>query len=211
MNQNGIQCIDRGYDTLANQIEIEKWCKIYCAEGFKEKTPKKENKLQKSLERELEALKNVTGVLPLIKHKTELKNHRTNQTAKLTMKQAMKEVIDKEAAKMLAEGIIESSKSPWSSPVLIVKKKNDNPRFCIDYRRHTKVCERDAYPLLQINSTLDQLKAAAYFLTIDLKNGYWQVEVTEDSKPLTTYTVIGRGLMQFPVLPYGLHFILSTF
>lgn len=77
------------------------------------------------------------------------------------------------------------------------QEKNGKLRFCVDYRRLNKVSERDAYPLPEINATLDKLRRAAYLSTIYLKNGYWQVELTEESKQITAFTVLGRGLMQF--------------
>lgn len=75
---------------------------------------------------------------------------------------------------MLKEGVIRPSKSPWSSPIVIVQKKNGkHRRLCIDYRKLNKVTRKDVYPLPQINVTLDKLREAKYISMIDLKNGYW--------------------------------------
>ena len=74
---------------------------------------------------------------------------------------------------MLAEGVIEPSDSPWSSPVVLAKKKEGKYRFCIVFVKLNQVTEKDAYPLPQINATLDKLRGARYLFTIDLKNGYW--------------------------------------
>ena len=72
-----------------------------------------------------------------------------------------------------------------------------------------KVSEKDAYPLPQVNATLDKLKG--YISTIDLNNGYWQVALTEESRPLTAFTVPGKGLFEFTVMPFGLHAAPATF
>lgn len=112
---------------------------------------------------------------------------------------------------MLEAGVIEPSTSPWSSPVVIVKKKNNKYRFCIDFRKVNEVTEKDAYPLPQVSATLDKLRNARYITTLDLKDGYWQVPLTETSKPVTAFTVPGRGLFQFKVLPFGLHSAPATF
>ena len=83
----------------------------------------------------------------------------------------MQEMINQELDKMLAEGVVQPSTSPWSSPVVITRRKDGKPRFCVDFRRPNSVAKRDAYPLPQVNATLDNLRGARYLSTIDLKNG----------------------------------------
>lgn len=124
---------------------------------------------------------------------------------------AMQQIINEEVDKMLEKDVIEPSSSPWSSPVVLVKKKNKKYRFCIDFRKINDISEKDAYPLPQVNSTLDKLRNAKYMSTIDLENGYWQVPLDEKSKPVTAFTVPGRGLFQFKVMPFGLHSASATF
>jgi hypothetical protein len=123
----------------------------------------------------------------------------------------MEGIIDEEVDKMLAEGVIEPSDSPWSSPIVLAKKKDGKHRFCIDFRKVNEVTRKDAYPLPFINVILDKLRRARYISTIDLKSGYWQVPVTEASKPITAFTVPSRGLYQFRVMPFGLHSAPATF
>ena len=83
--------------------------------------------------------------------------------------------------------------------------------MCIDFEKLNHVPEKDAYPLPQINATLDKLRGVRYLSTMDLKNGYWQILLTEDSKLLTAFTVPNRGLMQFNVMPFGLHSASAVF
>ena len=73
------------------------------------------------------------------------------------------------------------------------------------------VSKKDAYPLPQVNATLDKLRGAKYLSTIDLKNGYWHVPLTEKSKPLIAFTVPGKGLYEFNVMPFGQHAAPTTF
>lgn len=84
-------------------------------------------------------------------------------------------------------------------------------RFCIDVRKVNELSELDAYPLLQVIATLDKLRGARYLSTMDLKSGYWQVAFTPDSRPITFFTVPGKGLLQFRVMPFGLHSAPATF
>jgi len=71
--------------------------------------------------------------------------------------------------------------------------------------------EKDAYPLPHIAATLDKLRGAKYLSTLDLKDGYWQVPLEPASRPATAFTIPGRGLLQFRVMPFGLHFAPATF
>ncbi|XP_032682493.1 uncharacterized protein K02A2.6-like [Odontomachus brunneus] len=120
-------------------------------------------------------------------------------------------IINKEVEEMLKEGIIETSQSAWSSPVVVVKKKDGKHRFCIDFRKLNEVTEKDAYPLPHITETLDKLRGAKYLSTLDLKSGYWQIPLSPSSRPLTAFTVPGKGLLQFRVMPFGLHAAPATF
>ncbi|GBN11605.1 Retrovirus-related Pol polyprotein from transposon 412 [Araneus ventricosus] len=96
-------------------------------------------------------------------------------------------VIQEEVDKMLKLDIIEHSKSPWSSPVVLVKKKNGTWRFCVDYRRLNKITKKDVYPLPRIDDALDSLSGASSFSTMDLKSGYCQIEVDERDKEKTAF------------------------
>jgi len=78
-------------------------------------------------------------------------------------------------AEMLVADVIESSDSPWASPVCLAKKPDGSYRFCVDYRRVNAVSCKDAYPILDIQDAFDSLRGAKYFATIDLLSGYWQI------------------------------------
>ena len=72
---------------------------------------------------------------------------------------------------MLDQGAIQHSDSSWSSPVVLAKKKDGSTRFCIDYRKVNEATWKDAYPLLQVDDTLDTLVGSKYFSTLDLAGG----------------------------------------
>ena len=81
---------------------------------------------------------------------------------------ALKDTIDTEVTKMIRQGIVRPSTSPWSSPVVMVKKRDNTWRFCIDYRKLNAITHQDAYPLPRIDETLDSLSGSTYFTTLDL-------------------------------------------
>ena len=88
---------------------------------------------------------------------------------------------------MLSKKIISPSKSPWASPVVLVQKKDGSIRFCIDYRKVNAVTRKDAYPLPRVDDTFDTLAGSSWFSTLDLKSGYWQVEVNPSDREKTAF------------------------
>ena len=114
-----------------------------------------------------------------------------------------REVVQQHVDKMLDNGIIKPSKGPWSSPIVLVKKKDGSTRFCIDFRKLNDLTKKDAHPLPRIDDTLDTLGEAQWFSTLDLASGYWQVEVDPADREKTAFAT-PDALYQFRVMPFGL-------
>jgi hypothetical protein len=83
-----------------------------------------------------------------------------------------KKIIQEQVEKMLVSGVIEPSTSEFASPVVIVKKKDGQPRYCVDYRRLNAATRDEAAPLPIIQEMLRDLGQAKVFLSLDLKSGY---------------------------------------
>ena len=109
-----------------------------------------------------------------------------------------------ETNKMLQAGVIRESKSPWNSPVVLVKKPSGGTRFAIDFRQLNAVTKRQVYPMPRIDDCLNSLGTGTHFSLLDLQSAFWQVELEEDSKPKTAFSVDGMGHFEFEVMPYGL-------
>ena len=109
-----------------------------------------------------------------------------------------------ETEKMLMSGVIRESTSPWNSPVVLVTKPGGGTRFAIDFRKLNAVTKRQVYPMPRIEDCLNSLGSGKYFTLLDLQSAFWQVELDEDSKPKTAFSVEGMGHYEFNVLPYGL-------
>lgn len=171
----------------------------------------KNTELHRFLEEELSQFEGVRGPTDRIQHVIRVTIPYSIKQRYRPRNPTMQAVIDAEVDKMEKAGIIEPSQSAWSSLVVVVRKKDRRLRFCIDFRRVNEVTERDAYPLPQIITTLDKLRSARFLSTLDLQDGYWQVPLSPESRPVTAFTVPGRGLMQFRVMPFGLHSAPVTF
>ena len=111
---------------------------------------------------------------------------------------------------MLTGGQIEASDSPWSSPVVLVTKKDGGTRFCVDYRQLNDATIKDAYPLPRIDDTLDMLAGKQWFSTLDLASGYWQVSLSQAARAKTAFAT-HSGLFQFRAMPFGLCNAPATF
>ena len=97
---------------------------------------------------------------------------------------------------MLNISAIHQSHSPWASTVVLVWKKDGGLRFCIDLRRLNNWTVKDVYSLPRIDKTLDSLQGSQWFSPFDLKSGYWQVKMDEESKPLTGILWVWKNAFQ---------------
>lgn len=122
--------------------------------------------------------------------------------------------INKHVQKLKDDDLIEPSKSPYNSPLILVPKKSSDGskkwRLCIDYRQLNRKLIADKFPLPRIDEILDSLGRAKYFSCLDLFSGFHQIELHKDSRELTAFTT-ESGTFQWKVLPFGLNVAPNSF
>ncbi len=105
---------------------------------------------------------------------------------------------------MEEKGIIEHSTAAWLSPIVLVNKPDGSKRLCLDYRQVNKHLATDIYPLPRLEELMDQAAGHKYYVTLDMREAYFQLLLDEESRGLTTFSD-GVTLYRFKRLPFGLN------
>ena len=142
--------------------------------------------------------------------RTSVSKHHIDTGANRPFKQPLRRhplahlpIIDDHVDKMIKAGVVSPTVSEWASNVVLIRKPDQTWRFCVDMRQLNNLTLKDSYPLPRVDSCLESLGGAVYFSTLDLRQGYWQQELDEESSQKTAF-VTRRGIFKFNVLAYGL-------
>ncbi|UYV62854.1 hypothetical protein LAZ67_2002159, partial [Cordylochernes scorpioides] len=171
---------------------------------------KEQERLKQILAKYTDLFSSRLGWTNLAKHQIHTEDAKPIKHKPYRVSAKERTIIKDQIDEMLEEGIIRPSSSPWSFPVILVKKRDGKYRFCVDYRKLNEVTVKDVYPIPRIDDVMDSLQGSKYFSAIDLKSGYWQVEIEERDKEKTAFTT-AHGLYEFNVMPFGLCNAPATF
>lgn len=123
---------------------------------------------------------------------------------------AVKDEIEKQVNEMLAVGLIQKSSSPFASSVLLVKKKDQTWRFCMDYRQLNSITMKSKYPVPLIDELQDELGQASWFSKLDLRSRFHQI-LLQPGEEFKTAFQTHFGQFEFRVMPFGLTGAPGTF
>lgn len=146
-----------------------------------------------------------------VKHRVDLTDEVPFKQRHRSIPPSMYEEVKAHLQQLLEHGIISQSSSPWASGIVLVRKKCGGLRFCIDYRQLNQRTVKDSYALPRIEELMDHLIGAKFFSSLDMRSGYYQVEMEEAHKPRTAFTVGPLGFYQCERMPFGLTNAPATF
>ncbi|KAK2904105.1 hypothetical protein Q8A73_010762 [Channa argus] len=150
------------------------------------------------------------GLAKGVEHTIRLSDPRPFRQRSRRLTPADIEDVRKHLQELLCAGIIKESRSPYASPIVIVRKKNGTIRMCIDYRLLNGRTVPDQYTTPCIDDVLDSLSGSKWFSVLDLRSGYYQIAMAEEDKEKTAF-ICPLGFFQFERMPQGITGAPATF
>lgn len=129
--------------------------------------------------------------------------HKIEQRCPYRLAPVEKQIVREKVDQLLAAGVIRESSSPFASPILLVKKKDNSDRMCVDYRGLNSNTRPEHYPLPRIEEQIDQLSGAKYFSSLDMASGFHQIPIHPESIEKTAF-VTPEGQYEYLAMPFGL-------
>ena len=144
------------------------------------------------------------GKTHLIQYRAHMKDREQNPLAQrpYRTRPEMREVIDKQAFQMIADGLVAPSKSPYAAPIMLAKKKCGGWRFLTDFRRVNECCDKVVFPLPRITDSIQRLDAPKFFSSMDLTKGFWQIPIHPDDRKFYAFSTESMHL-EYLVAPMG--------
>ena len=144
------------------------------------------------------------GHVTTVEHNIELYEEMSFKQRPRRIPPSMYQEVRNHLQQLLDAGIIRKSKSPFSSNVVLCRKKNNELRMCVYYRQLNNRTKKDAYALPIVEEILENLSDNSYFTVLDAKSGYHQVNIKEEHKERTAFTVGPMGFYEYNRMPFGL-------
>ena len=144
------------------------------------------------------------GRTGIIKHRIDTQGEKPVKLPPRKIPIHLQDAVNREIDRLLDLKVIRPSSSPWSSCVVVVRKANGEIRLCLDVRAVNARSKHDSYPLPRVDTCLESMNGSKYYSTLDLANGFLQIEVEPEDRCKTAFSVMGKGFYEFETLPFGL-------
>ena len=144
------------------------------------------------------------GFTDMVRHRIDLHDNTPFKQRYRRIPPGMYDEVKSHLQELLSADVIRPSCSPWSSNVVLAKRKDGRLRLCLDFRQLNRQTIKDGYALPRIEELLDCLGGNQFFSVLDMKSGYHQVEIEEDHKQRTAFTTGPLGFWEFNRMPFGL-------
>ena len=173
---------------------------------------KEKDKLQKLLQEYSDIFCDKPSLMTQMEHRIKITTQQTICLPPYRVPHAYHDAVKSELEEMLANNVIEDSKSEWTSSMVIVGERESDGtiRICVDYRKLNAISETDAYPMPRIDDLINKVGGSCYISTLDLTRGCWQIPVAREDRVKTAFST-PYGLFQFRVMPIGLQRAPATF
>ena len=143
------------------------------------------------------------GTTDLVQHHIKLTSDEPVRSRPYPVPYSIRESLRKDIADMIKMGVIRESSSPYASPVVVVKKKDNTNRVCVDYRKLNKLTVFDPEPMPTAEHLFQKLSGDKFYSKIDLSKGYWQIAIPEEDISKTAF-VTPDGSYEFLKMPFGM-------
>ena len=141
----------------------------------------------------------------LIEHHIDTQNAKPVKKAPYRIPLAKRKVVGQEIKKMAEDVIIDKCpQSAWNAPVVLVTKPDQSIRFCCDFRGLNEVTVKDCQPLPRIDDSPDALSDSKWWSCLDMKSGFWQIDIAKEDSHLTAFSLSGGQQWQWRKLAFGL-------
>ena len=143
------------------------------------------------------------SVSPFFAHRIRLKDNEPVYKKAYGIPMKLQPQVDEKIEEMLKNNIISHSRSPYNAPLIPIVKKDSTIRVVLDYRALNEKIVSDTYPMPNISEIFHSLGKSKYFTSLDLRQGYYQLALDEESRPCTAFNT-SKGKFEFLVTPMGI-------
>ena len=165
--------------------------------------PNQQADVQRLLTRFPQVMRDQPGRTHLVEHDISVGDAKPIKQTPYRVNPEQRDVLSREIAAMLDMGLIREDHSPWSSPVILVKKPDGSSRVCVDYRKVNSLIVQDSYPLPRLEDCIEAVGRANYISKLDLLKGFFQIPLTTRAQQIAAFVALGKVYVPL-VMPFGL-------